>query len=678
MARYQPPSSRFMSPAAGSTSVHAAAVISRDSASTTTRADPKVRCSNCGLWLDMVSLEQHDCHQHRSTQQQRAKGTHRPPPPLRLDIDKAIAIGHQQQAERNAITAPHSQAPQHSTHLASSDWTRKDTADKVILSPHLLSATLSNTDSRSLSHSSSATSLSSATSSSSSSCSKLPFFERYQRLMASPQTQPQDLPALHRTTAHDSSIARSATPVKQASPSVHPSHNPHEFDNYDYDNNFNFGQPSPQMSTTSDGSSSRWRQRFNNESPASSIMSQSPSNSPLFNPSKRSFMDLNGKNLLTNHFNNDHRRDTIKASHSTPANLSSFAASNNDTNNTTNVAPLSLWETSPVRRSQWSASDRSTTCSSAFGLTSSLEACLEDLRLMTEHDNEQDTSAVLDDLLNFENDNNLPRHHHQQPQQQQNMTSPLPLPLRRPQVPHSHSSPSLPTTARMIPQSECTTCHKICTKPQDVRNNGDGVPFCRTCYAERFLPKCRKCKQPIEGSAVTSSDGKISGKYHPQCFGCFECNVSFDNDEFYVFERKPCCQRCWHKANNSMCVGCQQPIEGPCVSLVGEDGGRYHPEHFICSMTNCHVSLPEFHFLIGSLPFCEQHAFGFNETTLQYQQQQQQMLLNSQLNLGDHNKQQHEQFYSSNERQYQYQNLQYAFKSGSTRATKRKTIITLR
>lgn len=63
--------------------------------------------------------------------------------------------------------------------------------------------------------------------------------------------------------------------------------------------------------------------------------------------------------------------------------------------------------------------------------------------------------------------------------------------------------------------------------------------FCHPCYAELYLPKCRKCDGPIERGAVTDRVGKVLGKYHSECFNCFKCSAKFPNGEFYVWDRKP-------------------------------------------------------------------------------------------------------------------------------------------
>lgn len=114
-----------------------------------------------------------------------------------------------------------------------------------------------------------------------------------------------------------------------------------------------------------------------------------------------------------------------------------------------------------------------------------------------------------------------------------------PRAVRRQHIPYSQSAPSFPSLERNSvakpnpstssstgnlsglasggrsaskPQaSHCTTCRRVCSQPE-IQRAGDGQTFCRPCYADRFLPKCRKCKHPIEGGAVASSDGKVLGK----------------------------------------------------------------------------------------------------------------------------------------------------------------------
>jgi hypothetical protein len=101
----------------------------------------------------------------------------------------------------------------------------------------------------------------------------------------------------------------------------------------------------------------------------------------------------------------------------------------------------------------------------------------------------------------------------------------------------SGSSASTSSSSKPAPSSapkSCTTCRRPLLSRSDSQLSGDGQPFCRPCFADRFLPKCRKCQKAIEGGAVTSSDGKVVGKYHRECFACFECGEKFEKGEFYV------------------------------------------------------------------------------------------------------------------------------------------------
>lgn len=71
-----------------------------------------------------------------------------------------------------------------------------------------------------------------------------------------------------------------------------------------------------------------------------------------------------------------------------------------------------------------------------------------------------------------------------------------------------------PSSARTVPSTKltmrCQTCRTAVGPAQAIEK--DGGRFCGSCYAERYLPKCRKCKLAIEGRAIGSGDGKVKGK----------------------------------------------------------------------------------------------------------------------------------------------------------------------
>ena len=61
-----------------------------------------------------------------------------------------------------------------------------------------------------------------------------------------------------------------------------------------------------------------------------------------------------------------------------------------------------------------------------------------------------------------------------------------------------------------------------CNKPIDpdvghVEKNNK--VYCPHDFTDLFLPKCRACNRPVE-KAVSSSDGKLEGKWHASCFCC--------------------------------------------------------------------------------------------------------------------------------------------------------------
>lgn len=169
----------------------------------------------------------------------------------------------------------------------------------------------------------------------------------------------------------------------------------------------------------------------------------------------------------------------------------------------------------------------------------------------------------------------------------------------------STSANALSSSLSPAPAKPLKTCDSCSSKiPAGSRAvKKDGGVFCTNCYAALYLPKCRRCREPIEGKAIGSGDGKLKGKvcasphgryydiladlpdfsscalwqFHPSCFSCFECSAPFPTGDFYVFDDQPCCARHYHKLNGTLCANSackQEGIEGPCVSLVSDEGGR--------------------------------------------------------------------------------------------------------
>ncbi|CCJ29928.1 unnamed protein product [Pneumocystis jirovecii] len=117
---------------------------------------------------------------------------------------------------------------------------------------------------------------------------------------------------------------------------------------------------------------------------------------------------------------------------------------------------------------------------------------------------------------------------------------------------------------------------------------------------------CRRCNKSIEGKSIRCSDGKILGRFHRECFKCFEpnCQILFTSSEVYVFEGEPFCAKHYHILNNSLCVACGEGIEGKYFQT--ETDGKYHFYCFKCY--SCKKQLNDEYFDINGKPFCETDA----------------------------------------------------------------------
>ncbi|KDN53593.1 hypothetical protein K437DRAFT_3038 [Tilletiaria anomala UBC 951] len=142
----------------------------------------------------------------------------------------------------------------------------------------------------------------------------------------------------------------------------------------------------------------------------------------------------------------------------------------------------------------------------------------------------------------------------------------------------------------------------------------DGQFFCARDYARRYLPRCRKCGEPVESNAVKSSDGALRGIFHRACFTCFHCDMKFEDGTFYVYENSPYCCEHYHLRNGTLCEGCGEGIEGLCKQTEG--GERYHTHCLTCQFVGmseadkgefCQEPLDDF-YVINGRRLCDWHA----------------------------------------------------------------------
>jgi uncharacterized CHY-type Zn-finger protein len=116
---------------------------------------------------------------------------------------------------------------------------------------------------------------------------------------------------------------------------------------------------------------------------------------------------------------------------------------------------------------------------------------------------------------------------------------------------------------------------------------------------------CKGCGVPITGKSVSSADGRLTGRYHKECFVCTTCSEPFQTSTFYVINDAPYCERHYHKLNGSVCTTCDRGIEGQ--YLESQRKQKFHPGCLTCS--DCKKTLRNEYFEMGGMVYCERDAF---------------------------------------------------------------------
>ncbi|KAJ5977784.1 hypothetical protein N7501_001126 [Penicillium viridicatum] len=137
------------------------------------------------------------------------------------------------------------------------------------------------------------------------------------------------------------------------------------------------------------------------------------------------------------------------------------------------------------------------------------------------------------------------------------------------------------------------------------------TPTTPTLSATRSKGTCKGCNETITGKSISSSDGRLTGRYHRGCFVCFECHSPFQTADFYVLNNRPFCAQHYHERNGSLCAGCHTGIEGHYLETVGRnparpDRRRFHTQCLQCR--TCHVLLKGDYFEWNGEVFCERDA----------------------------------------------------------------------
>ncbi|BEJ02922.1 hypothetical protein CcaverHIS641_0100970 [Cutaneotrichosporon cavernicola] len=218
----------------------------------------------------------------------------------------------------------------------------------------------------------------------------------------------------------------------------------------------------------------------------------------------------------------------------------------------------------------------------------------------------------------------LPARELDPPRIPQSMTPPrIPQSMTPPRIPQSmtpHRSRTEPPLSSSPPSSRPKrTCQKCGEAVGGLRRyvERDGIVLCEADWKKMYLPACRRCKLPIEKSAVSSSDGQLRGKWHRACFTCTRCDSPFECDDFYVHKGRPWCQYHYAEEAGTLCAAssCRKPIEGACILAPSPAGDqRFHPGHLRCDhrggvsgAQSCRENMAEYYDVAGER-FCERHV----------------------------------------------------------------------
>lgn len=137
------------------------------------------------------------------------------------------------------------------------------------------------------------------------------------------------------------------------------------------------------------------------------------------------------------------------------------------------------------------------------------------------------------------------------------------------------------------------------------------IPRPSTRSTTRSKGQCRGCGEEITGKSISSSDGRLTGRYHRGCFVCFECSSPFPSADFYVLNNRPYCAQHYHERNGSLCSTCHCGIEGQYLETVERNQNRperrrFHPDCLQCR--TCHVLLKGDYFEWNGGVYCERDA----------------------------------------------------------------------
>jgi hypothetical protein len=193
-------------------------------------------------------------------------------------------------------------------------------------------------------------------------------------------------------------------------------------------------------------------------------------------------------------------------------------------------------------------------------------------------------------------------------------------PSKPPLLDRAPDSPTDPgfQNGRLTPM-EPLELHRTQTTPEPpaqtfIKSVGDpeqdpkGRPMLRSKTTGGNKGQCRGCSKIIAANqkSVSSADGRLTGRYHKECFACTTCHNAFATADFYVLRDQPYCAQHYHTLNGSLCGSCGHGIEGQYLEATRSEAKgaeKFHPKCFTCVM--CRVVLKHDYFAHHGRFFCE-------------------------------------------------------------------------
>lgn len=99
----------------------------------------------------------------------------------------------------------------------------------------------------------------------------------------------------------------------------------------------------------------------------------------------------------------------------------------------------------------------------------------------------------------------------------------------------------------------------------DLHDGKGRLPYCRQHFVDKFMPKCLRCHNAVEGGVIA-----CGGPWHMECLCCQRCGKNFDNNQFYERRGQPVCETCYQEQFDGACALCCEPLGGSIVE-VAED-----------------------------------------------------------------------------------------------------------